>query len=146
MNNIQNRELIRRRVAEYYWRDDINCATATLKILAEIFAVELHEQVIAAAVGMHGAGEYGCQCGLVEGALMFLGILGNQRQIAEERIVAACREFAEGFEMEFGSLECRVLRPEGFHPDNPPHICEPLSCAAIGFSVDFIATFASPSR
>jgi len=31
-------------------------------------------QLLDAAVGMHGAGKYGAQCGLVEGSLMFIGL------------------------------------------------------------------------
>jgi len=69
--------LVQQRVHEYYWRDDANCATTTLKILSETLAVEVCDQVIDAALGMHGAGGYRAQCGLVEGALMFLGIAGR---------------------------------------------------------------------
>ena len=30
-----------------------------------------------AALGMHGAGKYGAQCGLAEGTLIFLGTFGR---------------------------------------------------------------------
>lgn len=129
---------VRSRVARYYWRDDVNCATAALNILAEHFDFPLSEQVIDAAVGMHGAGEYGAQCGLVEGALMFLGIMGRSQGVPDPAIVSACRAFAEGFEKRFRSLSCAVLRPQGFTPGNPPHLCENLTCAAIGFSIDSV--------
>lgn len=107
--------------------------------MAEVFEVELAGQVVAAATGMHGAGGYRAQCGLVEGALMFLGIRGMELGLSSERIADCCREFAERFEQEFGSLGCRELRPEGFHPDNPPHLCEPLTIKAIGFQLEFVA-------
>ncbi|NLW00226.1 MAG: C_GCAxxG_C_C family protein, partial [Clostridiales bacterium] len=68
------KELVASRVHEYYWEYDWNCATTVLRILAAIDGIELNEQVLAAAVGMHGAGRYGAQCGLVEGGLMYLGI------------------------------------------------------------------------
>ena len=129
---------IRNRVARCYWRDDINCATTTLIILAEHFDLPLANQVIDAAVGMHGAGEYGAQCGLVEGTLMFLGIIGRSRELPDDRIVSMCRAFAEGFEKRFTSLSCAILRPDGFDPANPPHLCEDLTCEAIGFSIDFV--------
>jgi hypothetical protein len=58
-------EFVKNRVSRYYWEEDINCATTTLKILSEAFRVDLNEQVLAAATGMHGAGAYGVQCGLV---------------------------------------------------------------------------------
>jgi hypothetical protein len=52
-------ELVRSRVHEYYWEADLNCATTALKTLAEFFSIDLHEQIIDAAVGMHGAGQFG---------------------------------------------------------------------------------------
>ena len=133
--------LVQQRVHEYYWRDDANCATTTLKILSERFGVEVCDQVMDAALGMHGAGGYRAQCGLVEGALMFIGIAGRARGILEERIVDACKDFAQQFEGRFGSLLCAVLRPEGFRPDLPPHICEGLTCEAITMSAEFVAGF-----
>lgn len=40
-----------------------------------------------AALGMHGAGGYRAQCGLVEGALMFIGIWGKMHGKEEAEIV-----------------------------------------------------------
>jgi hypothetical protein len=131
--------LVQERVHTYYWRDDINCATTTLKILSEKFEIKLHDQVIDSALGMHGAGGYQAQCGLVEGALMFLGIIGRAHGLSGEAIVDACQDYARQFENRFGSLVCKVLRPEGFNPDNPPHICEPLSRDVIAFDIEFVS-------
>lgn len=136
MDNMQ--KLIDERVHEYYWKYDYNCATTMLLILSEICGIKLQQQTLDAAVAMHGAGKYGAQCGLVEGALMFIGIYGRQKQKADERIEKECRGFAEGFEKEFGSLMCKVLRPEGFRPDNPPHLCEGLTKRAVRFTLDYV--------
>ena len=133
-----SRDHIQKRVHTYYWRDDLNCATTTLRILEEAFGLTLNPHMFDAAVGLHGAGEYGAQCGLVEGALMFLGIMGRARGVNDAQIVACCRRFARRFEHRFGSLVCRQLRPEGFRKDNPPHLCEKLSCDAIEFNVQFV--------
>ncbi|MDY0093851.1 MAG: C-GCAxxG-C-C family protein [Candidatus Vecturithrix sp.] len=129
---------VQHRVKKYYWEDDVNCATTTLHILSEQFGVELSSQVIDAALGMHGAGKYGAQCGLVEGTLMFLGIMGRSQNLSDARIVEACWLFAHQFEQRFSSLRCQDLRPEGFHPDNPPHLCESLTCDAVCFNIEFI--------
>jgi hypothetical protein len=87
---------------------------------------------------MHGAGEYGVQCGLVEGTLMFFGIFARINNYPKNKVVKYCYEFAKCFESNFSSLQCSVLRPEGFSSNNPPHICEPLTCRAIEFSIAFI--------
>ncbi|WP_457570976.1 C-GCAxxG-C-C family (seleno)protein [Desulfovulcanus sp.] len=136
---MKTEEFVKIRVSKYYWNDDINCVTTTLKILSEVFEIKLNKQIIDAAIGMHGAGEYGAQCGLVEGTLLFLGIFGRENNIPDNIIVDYCREFANQFENEFKSLQCSILRPESFHPDNLPHLCEPLTCKAVEFSINFIS-------
>jgi len=133
--------LITERVAGYYWQDDINCTRTMLKILSEHFRVALNEQLYHAAVGMHGAGGYGAQCGLVEGSLLFIGLYATPRKYSEEQICQTCRAFAQQFESRFGSLQCKVLRPERFSPDNPPHLCEPLTRDAVLYSIRFIESF-----
>ncbi|HHU29695.1 MAG: C-GCAxxG-C-C family protein [Bacillota bacterium] len=137
MNSIQ--ELINQRVSEYYWLHDFNCAVTTLLILSEIMNLELNPQVLDAAVGMHGAGKYGAQCGLVEGSLMFIGLDGKRKGKSTASIVKDCCSFASQFEKQSGSLLCRELRPEGFKQDNPPHLCEKLTQRAVRFTFDFLS-------
>ncbi len=132
-------EFVKRKVSKYYWKDEINCATTTLKTLSDAFEIDLNSQVIDAAQGMHGAGEYGAQCGLVEGTLMFLGIFAREKLIPDDSIVKSCKDYAGQFEKRFNSLQCSVIRPEGFNPNNPPHLCEPITCQAIEFSINFIS-------
>ena len=122
----------------YYWDEDVNCATTMLKILSEIYQIQLDNQVINAAIGMHGAGGYGAQCGLVEGSLMFIGILGRTRGVLPGEITGVCYSFAEEFEQEFVSLLCTRLRPQGFNPDNPPHLCEKLTQNAVRFTANYL--------
>jgi len=136
---MQKEEFIRTNVKKYYWQEDINCATTTLKVLSEYYEIKLDNQIIDCAVGMHGAGEYGAQCGLVEGVLMFLGIYGRQRGLSKDNIILYCNEYAKQFEENFTSLQCSELRPEGFNASNPPHLCESLTCNAIKFSIDYIS-------
>ncbi len=132
-------DFVKKRVAKYFWKDDLNCSTTTLKILAENFEIELNKQIIDAAIGLNGAGRYGAQCGLVEGTLIFLGIFLRKNNIPNDKIVNFCREFAGLFEKKFNSLQCSILRPEGFHPDNPLHLCESLTCQSIEFSINYIS-------
>lgn len=136
MDRIQN--LIDERVHRYYWENDYNCATTMLLILSEICGIELNPQTLNAAVGMHGAGKYGAQCGLVEGSLMFIGIYGRQRGKDDEEIIKGCYTFADEFKKKFDSLMCVELRPEGFKPENPPHICEGLTKRAVRFTLDYM--------
>ena len=132
-------EYIRDTVHELYWGIDENCARTTLRILSHIFSVPIEKQTLDAAAGLHGAGGYRAQCGLVEGALMFIGIISANMGKSKDETVALCYRYAEAFEDHFGSLRCRELRPEGFSPDNPPHLCEKLTCKAIMFSASFIS-------
>lgn len=129
--------LIDERVHTLYWNDDINCAATTLITLSEIFNICLCSQILNAVIGMPGAGRSGAQCGLVSGAIMVIGILGRKKGLEHEDIVDNCNKFVTGFETEFGSLNCRDLRPEGFKPDNPPHLCEGITKKAIMFTLNF---------
>lgn len=131
--------LVHDRVHEYYWAYDWNCAVATLRVLAEVFHLRLSHQVLDAALGMHGAGGYRAQCGLVEGALMLIGVLGKAEGLSEDAIIQACYDYAEQFERGFGSLLCRDLRPDGFKPESPPHLCEKLTRDAILFDISFVS-------
>lgn len=125
-------------VHDAYWNQDLNCAVTTLHTLGKVFAVPVEEQVLGAALGMHGVGGYRAQCGLVEGGLMFIGLLGRARGVDDDVAIGWCRDSAEAFETHFGSLLCRELRPEGFKPDNPPHLCEDLTGRAILFTINFL--------
>lgn len=134
-------EIIANRVHELYWKDDFNCARTTLICLGDLFSISIDERVLSAAIGMHGAGKYRAQCGLVEGTLMFIGIYFSQLGRSEDEIVSACYNFASCFEEKFGSLRCRELRPTGFSENDPPHMCEKLTCEGIEFSYDFISKY-----
>lgn len=130
--------LINRRVQTCYWVEDLNCTITLLKIMSSIFNIDLSRQVLDAATGMHGAGSYQAQCGLVEGSLMFIGIIGKHMGYSSQEIEVYCYNLAYEFEEHFGSLVCRELRPEGFNPDNPPHLCEEITKQAVLFTADYI--------
>lgn len=140
------RQLVYERVHEYYWEHDWNCAVTTLRILSEVLEVPLDQQILEAALGMHGAGGYRAQCGLVEGALMFMGVGGKAQGLDDARVAKGCCDFAERFETQFGSLLCRDLRPGGFSPDDPPHICEELTREALLFDVSFVSGWMERSK
>lgn len=131
-------KMIRQRVKDYYWKHNLNCATVTLKILAEQYSIELSPQVLDSSVGMQGAGYYGAQCGLVEGTLLFLGILGRAKRIPDDQISMLCSQYAGRFEERFTSLQCYELRPEGFSSELPSHLCEELSSRAVALSSAFL--------
>ena len=131
-------EQIASRVHELYWKDDINCARTMLICLGELYHIPIEQQTIKAAVGLHGAGGYRAQCGLVEGGLMFISVYFDYLGRTEEETVAACYSYAEAFDSHFGSLRCYDLRPTGFTSNDPPHMCEKLTCRAIEFAYQYI--------
>lgn len=131
-------EYIKNRVHELYWNDDINCARTTIICLSELFGISVEPQIIWSAVGLHGAGGYRAQCGLIEGTLMFIGIYLHLHKKTEAEIAVACYNFAADFERLFGSLRCCELRPTGFSASDPPHLCEKLTCKGIEFAYQHI--------
>lgn len=131
-------EDIRNRVHGLYWDHDINCARTMLVCLGERFGIKPGRQTMAAAVGLHGAGGYRAQCGLVEGGLMFIGIYCLALGRTDDEAATACYQYADAFHRRFGSLTCHDLRPTGFRSDDPPHLCEGLTCAAVAFTDEYI--------
>lgn len=121
-----------------YWGHDTNCARTMLTCLGTLFDTPIELQTMRAAVGLHGAGGFGAQCGLVEGALMFLGIYHSERGASDRAIAGICHEFAQAFTEKFSSLTCAGLRPGGFTDHDPPHACERLTNEAIMFASEFI--------
>lgn len=134
---------VKNRVHYYFWDKDINCAGTTVLILSEQFGIRIEQQVLDAAVGMHGAGGFRAQCGIVEGALMFIGIYGTGLGLPENDVILFCRTFARSFVATFGSLSCSVLRPAGFRADDPPHLCEELAVRANIHIIGFIKAWLS---
>lgn len=135
------RDIIEKRVHELYWDLDVNCDTTTLLCLGQLFHVEINPQTINSAIGLHGAGGYRAQCGLVEGTLMFIGIYLSKKDKTDKELSEICYQFAEKFTEEYGSLRCFDLRPNGFNEDDPQHACEKLTVDAITFAHNFIADF-----
>ena len=137
---------IAQQVHEHYWIKDDNCAKTMLQCLGRAFGVTLLPQTLHAATGMHGAGRFRAQCGLVEGALMFIGILGAEQGLADKRTAELCHDFAKQFTEDFGSLLCRDLRPGGFRPSDPPHACEELTVRAVAFALNHLKAAGEFSR
>lgn len=135
---------IKNRVHELYWENDMNCARTMLVCLSELFKTPLEKQLMYAAVGLHGAGGYRAQCGLVEGALLFIGIYYNSLGKTEQETVSACFDYAAAFEKNFGSLKCFDLRPTGFSQNDPPHMCENITSDAVEFTYRHILHTANP--
>lgn len=65
---------------------------------------------------------------------MFIGIYLHMLGKTENKIVSACYDFASAFEKRFNSQ----LRPTGFSENDPPHMCENLTCSAIEFAYQYL--------
>ncbi|MEE9442834.1 MAG: C-GCAxxG-C-C family protein [candidate division Zixibacteria bacterium] len=131
------KNIIAERVHHLFWDKDWPCVPAVLTIYKEIFKADINDDVIAASRGLNGGGQYGAQCGLLEANLMFIALLGKERDYTQEQINELCAEFSGCFEKKFKSLLCREIRPEGFVPENPPHLCETRTVDSMLFALEF---------
>lgn len=141
MDTQETKRYIADTVHHLYWDYDINCARTMLTCLSTIFDTPLEPQTMQAAIGMHGAGGFRAQCGLVEGALMFIGVYFGNKGLSDPEIASICRRFAQAFTDTFSALTCAELRPGGFTDHDPPHACERLTNEAIWFAVEFLKKF-----
>lgn len=132
-------QYIEETVHRLYWEQDVNCARTMLTCLSTLFFTPIEVQTMHAAIGMHGAGGFGAQYGLVEGALMFIGIYLSKQGATDAEVAKACHRFAQTFTTRFGTLTCSGLRPGGFTDHDPPHACERLTNEAVRFAYGFMA-------
>ena len=126
------------RVHELYHGRNWNCAGTMLACLGEAFDTPVSSQPLHTVLRMHGAGGFPGPCGLVEGALIFIGIAGTARGLSDNEVESMSFRFAEAFRTRFGSLLCQELRPGGLSRPGPPHVCESLTVEAVDFTVNFM--------
>lgn len=131
-------KFIDEKIKLYHHEQKNNCAQTTLKILSEIFDIEVSPQVIDSACGLNGGGRYGAQCGLLEGALMFIGIKACKENKDKKYINQKCYGYTSEFEKRFESLLCSDLRLEGFKKGDPPDVCEKLFKKSLISATEYI--------
>jgi C_GCAxxG_C_C family probable redox protein len=131
--------IIAERVHHFYWDNDWPCVPTVLTTYKELFDVNISEDVIAASRGLGGGGEYGAQCGLLEANLIFIALFGKENNYTQQQINELCSQFCGRFEKKFESLLCRDIRPEGFVPENPPHLCEPRTVESMLLALEFFS-------
>lgn len=133
-------ELVTKRVENMYHDLDLSCVHTTLRILSEVFDTGLSQQIYDASAGMLGGGGcYGGQCGLVQGGIMFIGVLSAGQGHDKKTLEKNCFDYSAQADKELGSLLCREIRPEGFADDNPPNLCEPRTVQSIVSTARFVA-------
>ncbi len=131
-------EQMRDHVQDSLFAREEDAAVTVLRGLGELFDTALPTQLLQAAEAVSGAGCSGAQCGIVEGALLFLGLhyAGKGRSRAEIRRLSGA--FAAAYAEKWGSLRCADLRPGGVHEDDPPTLCAGLVMEGILFTREFI--------
>jgi len=134
-------KFIDEKIKLYHHEQKNNCAQTTLKILSEIFNIPVSKQVIDSACGLNGGGRYGAQCGLLEGALMFIGIKAGQDAKDKKYSNKSCYTYTENFNKKFQSLLCSDLRPEGFGKDVPFDKCEKLFKETLNAVIEHIKNY-----
>ena len=72
---------VKKWVTTFFQVHDYNCVRATFLRLPNILKLNCISRSWMHSVGMHGAGGYRAQCGLVEGTLLFLGGAGLKKML-----------------------------------------------------------------
>lgn len=129
-------KLIATRVHDYYWQDGFPCLITSLKILGEKFNIKI-DDLVPSLIGLN-AGRNRTQCGLVQGPLLFIGRYGEVKHMSQQQVIDCCHKYIDCFTNEFGDIECRVLRPNGFQAADPPHLCENLTKKAVEYAARFM--------
>lgn len=81
--------------------------------MCQEFGIDSGDEIIPriASLFAGGIGNSGSVCGAVTGAVMAMGLVGEQAETVEEMLenLAAAREFRRRFENEMGTIQCREL-------------------------------------
>lgn len=129
-SNSTTETLVQQRVATYFVTGENNCAMTVLRVLGEVFEMPVTQPVIDAAQCMPGAGGVDHLCGLVAGALMFVGVWGGQQGLHRAVLRPVTSGFSQAVAERFGSLMCSDLRPADG--------CGPLAVAFLTFAIPYL--------
>jgi len=127
-----------KQVHENFWEKDLNCSTNILMLLAEIKSIKLDKQVIHSVAGMDGLNPLKVPCGLLSGALMFLGIFGREKNIPNSQLSRHYYEYSKYFQRKFGDTSCKNLNSKKESLGLLPFSCENLTKDVVIFTIDFI--------
>ncbi|MBN2392454.1 MAG: C-GCAxxG-C-C family protein [Anaerolineae bacterium] len=131
MNVVNNMEaFVQQSVSTYFVTGENNCAMTVLRVLAEVFETSVAQPVIDAAQCMPGAGGIDHLCGLISGALMFVGVWGGQQGLHRQTLRPLTSSFSQAVTERFGSLMCSDLRPADG--------CGPLAVAFLTFAIPYL--------
>ena len=119
---------LQEQVRLYFTSGKYNCTMTTLKVLTEVFEVPLHPQVLDAARMAPGAGGTGGLCGLVTGALMFVGLWDAQHRIPRDQLWPLTQGMMAEIRERFGSVQCEVLEND----------CSKLTFEMLSFLIPYL--------
>lgn len=129
-NNKNIETLVQQRVTTYFVSGDNNCAMTALRVLSEVFETPVAQPVIDAAQCLPGAGGVDHLCGLISGALMFVGVWSGQQGLHRSVLRPLTSSFSQAVQERFGSLMCSDLRPADG--------CGPLAVAFLTFTIPYL--------
>lgn len=129
---------IDKQVHENYWEKDLNCATNILMLLSELTDIKLDKQILHSVSGFDGVNPLIAQCGLMSGALMFLGIYGREKNIPNSQLKSYSYDYSKYFQRKFGDTGCNSLNGKNSSLNLSPFSCEILTKDVVKFTFDFI--------
>jgi hypothetical protein len=111
--------------------DNRSCAQTLLLCLGNLNKTEIGEQLLAACIGLEGNMS---RCGLIDAALLYMGIIFSENGFSQENIKALCNEYIVRFSEQYSSDRCSDIR----RAVNGTHSCESLTVDAALFAYRFI--------
>lgn len=96
------KEKIKSLIQKYAGKQEMGCSATVLSVLSDLFNIKVEKQVMACLIGMEGGSNFKNDCGLLDGSLMFIGIMLSQQGLPEPLTKGICRQFTGSFEIEFG--------------------------------------------
>jgi hypothetical protein len=120
-----------RRLVEKTFAEGLSCAQTMLVALASLHDTEIGSQLMDACSGLEGLRS---GCGLIDAALLFIGLYFRKLGFAKERIRELCDRYALEFARQYTSDRCSEIR----RAVGATHGCGSLAVDAALFACRFI--------
>lgn len=102
-------------VQHYFLEKDNNCAEAMLRILKDIYDLDISEDSVKLVSAFGGGCGCGMLCGALAGSLAALGVIKvEERAHVTPGFKETCAAFCARFAAELGDTNCAELRPRYF--------------------------------
>ncbi len=103
---------------KYYYDQNYNCAETVIRAANEYYDLKLHDRDMIMLGGYGGGIQTGNTCGAILAAVSVLSMKYVEQRAHESKdIKPITTELIRRFNMKYGSILCKDIKPQSFEPE-----------------------------